>query len=80
MGVARKYAVRAWDDHMVTEALPLNLRLNRRSIAMALEMIKKDRLSSINVRAAADPSDYVDYSYLEAAQSRAGVRINPMDQ
>lgn len=79
MGVERKYAVRAWEDHMNTDALPLDLRLNRRSIATALDMIRKDRWSSIEVRPEADPNDYVDVSFVKEAQSRAETRVNPMD-
>ncbi len=71
MKIARHYLERAWADHTTDEALPSDLRLERRSIETALQMMGRDR----NVKLAADasPEKYVEVSYLAQAQQRAGV-------
>lgn len=71
MKLERRYLERAWHDHTTDEALPSDLRLERRSIETALTMMGRDR--SITLSSDARPEKYVDISYLAQAQRRAGV-------
>jgi ABC-type nitrate/sulfonate/bicarbonate transport system substrate-binding protein len=79
MGIARKYAVRSWDDHFASKALPIDLRLSFPSIATDLAMMKKDRWSTIKIGDEAEPIKYVDLSYLGKAQQRLGLPIHTAD-
>lgn len=71
MDVEERYARRAWHDHIQGDALPLDLRLDERSIETALAMIRRDRNASIIIANDATWKKYVDESYLEAAKSLA---------
>lgn len=71
MKIERRYLERAWHDHTTDEALPSDLRLERRSIETALAMMGRDR--SIKLAEDARPEKYVDTSYLAQAQHRAGL-------
>lgn len=71
MKIERRYLERAWHDHTTDEALPSDLRLERRSIETALDMMGRDR--SITLSSDARPEKYVDTSYLAQAQRRAGI-------
>ena len=73
MGVEERYARRAWHDHVDGDALPLDLSLNARSIATAMEMIRKERSASFAISDGAKPESYVEISYLREAQRLAGV-------
>lgn len=70
MGVEERYARRAWHDHIDGDALPLDLRLEPRSIETDLEMMRRDRHATIQIDPKASWEKYVDSSYLEAAQRR----------
>ncbi|MDX3895561.1 ABC transporter substrate-binding protein [Pusillimonas sp.] len=77
MKIERKYLERAWHDHVADEALPSDLRLERKSIETALEMMRRDR--SVKLSSDSRPEKYVDTSYLAQAQRRAGVAQRTLD-
>lgn len=80
MGIERRYAVRAWDDHLASKALPIDLRLSFPAITTDLEMMRKDRWSTVEIDQDAKPAKYVDLSYLERAQQRVGLSVHTADQ
>lgn len=73
MDVEERYARRAWHDHIHSDALPLDLHLNARSIETAMDMIRKDRSAAFRIAAESTPERYVDVSFLGEAQRLAGV-------
>ncbi|WP_158940734.1 ABC transporter substrate-binding protein [Burkholderia sp. S171] len=73
MDVDPKYLERAWKDHVDGLAVPIDLRLEARSIGTALDMIRRDRTTSVLVAGDAGFAKYVDTRFLRAAQGLAGV-------
>jgi NitT/TauT family transport system substrate-binding protein len=73
MEVERRYADRAWEDHVGIDALPVDLHLNFKSIQTCMDMIARDRSSNYSVARTSTPGTYVDTTYLSEAQRDAGV-------
>ncbi len=73
MEVDQKYLERAWKDHVDGFAVPIDLRLEARSIQTALEMIRRDRSTNVEVASDAGFAKYVDTRFLRDAQQLAGV-------
>jgi NitT/TauT family transport system substrate-binding protein len=73
MEVDHKYLERAWKDHVDGFAVPIDLRLEARSIEIALEMIRRDRTASVQVAGDAGFAKYIDTRFLREAQRLAGV-------
>jgi NitT/TauT family transport system substrate-binding protein len=78
MKIERKYADRAWDDHVSSDALPLDLHIKQASTQTALDMMRRDR--TVRLAADANPAKYVDMRYLEAAQKKLGMPIHTFPQ
>ncbi|OXR48851.1 nitrate ABC transporter substrate-binding protein, partial [Pusillimonas sp. T2] len=76
MRIERRYLERAWEDHTTDEALPSDLRLERRSIETALSMMKRDR--GVRVAQDASPEKYVDTTYLYQAYELLGLKAEAM--
>ncbi len=76
MGVEQRYAERAWDDHLGNGALPIDLHLGHDSIQTAVEMIRRDRFSTVEIAKEASPAKYVEVGMLEQAKRLAGVPAN----
>jgi len=72
--VERRYLVRAWEDH-VTGAVPADLHLDRRSIAKATELMRRDRTEAHRFRSDGSPVRYVQLAPLEAAQRAEGLPV-----
>lgn len=73
MDVEHSYLERAWKDHVNGFAVPVDLRLDSRSIQTCLDMMRRDRSSSIRVEQNADFSKYVNTRYLCEAQRLVGI-------
>lgn len=78
MDVERRYLERAWEDHVNGFAVPVDLRLESRSIRTALEMMRRDRSGSVKIAADADFDKYIDTRYLSAAQRLVNVEAVPV--
>ncbi len=74
MKIDRRYAERAWDDHVGADALPLDGHIIRQSVEMTLEMMRRDR--SIDLASDSRPEKYVQLEYLRAAQETLGMKPN----
>ncbi len=68
----RRYLHRAWEDH-VSGAVPADLHLDRRSIAADVEMMRRDRSSSLAIPADDDVTRYVSLDLLAQAQAAEGI-------
>lgn len=73
MDVEKRYLDHAWHDHVDGFAVPADLRLEARSIATALDMIRRDRTTRIRVSQDASFDKYINTRFLRGAQQLAGV-------
>lgn len=73
MGIEDRYARRAWRDHVESDAVPVDLHLDDRSIQTAIAMIRRDRSSVHRIPEHAPSQRYVAGSYLREAQRRLGL-------
>ena len=74
MNIDRRYAERAWEDHVGADAVPLDGHIKRPSVEMTLKMMQRDR--AIQLAADARPEKYIDVTYLRAAQEALGMAPN----
>ncbi len=75
MKLPRRYLDRAWSDH-TGGAVSLDLHLNRAGLQTAISLIRRDRTAMIHIADDATPEKYVEATYLQAAQSAAGIPQN----
>jgi NitT/TauT family transport system substrate-binding protein len=74
----RKYLRRAWEDH-IGGAVPIDLHLDQRSIAKAVELMRRDRTSASAFVSDGRPSRYVSLHLLEQAQRAEGLPVRTLD-
>ncbi|MDM0066964.1 ABC transporter substrate-binding protein [Variovorax sp. J31P207] len=68
----RRYLQRAWEDH-VSGAVPVDLHLDRRSIATDVEMMRRDREAALAIPDDDDVTRYVSLELLARAQAAEGL-------
>lgn len=78
MPIERRYLERAWDDHVVTDAVPRDLRLLRASLETTASTMHEFRDEAEGMDPAEAAKRCVEPRYLAAAQRRLGLPEVPV--